>query len=211
MRIYFVRHGESKSNALNLHQTPDVPLSSRGRKQATAAARRFLDIKIDVIISSDYIRAKETAYEISKIAHKEIVFTPLFRERKRPSELSGKHFADPEAKRIGNLLRKNSPDKNWHYSDEENFFDLAGRGKKALQTIEKRQENHIAVVSHGAFIKLITGLIIFGERLTHDLYDAMYSKMKINNTGITVCQYKKDNTGLGRWSLLTWNDRIHVK
>lgn len=67
MRIYFIRHGESvaRKNGL-IDQTSETPLSDQGQKQAKAVTNRLRGIKIDLIYSSTFLRAEQTAEIISK-------------------------------------------------------------------------------------------------------------------------------------------------
>ncbi len=60
-QIYLIRHGETPSNATGVVQTPETPLSKRGRKQAIALGRRLAQQDVTAILSSDLERAHETA------------------------------------------------------------------------------------------------------------------------------------------------------
>lgn len=62
--IYFVRHGESVANELNIFSgTCDVPLTDFGRSQARKAGQEIarLGLKFDEVHRSQLIRVKETA------------------------------------------------------------------------------------------------------------------------------------------------------
>lgn len=64
MHLFFIRHGESTSNYGELITgQQDVPLTEKGREQATQAGRDILSqgIRIDHIISSPLERAINTA------------------------------------------------------------------------------------------------------------------------------------------------------
>jgi 2,3-bisphosphoglycerate-dependent phosphoglycerate mutase len=80
-RLYLVRHGQSQGNVArdhaDLHGLPtiginirdvDVPLSDFGHEQAAAAGRWFASLpevqKPEVILSSPYLRARQTAQAI---------------------------------------------------------------------------------------------------------------------------------------------------
>src|SRR5512143_2148507 len=63
--IFLVRHGETDANAARVVQTPDVPLSARGREQARALATRLAGEGVAHIVSSDLARADETARTIA--------------------------------------------------------------------------------------------------------------------------------------------------
>ncbi len=206
MKIYLVRHGQSKFNALRLHQHGGIELSKYGLIQARAVARRFKKIPIEVVISSDFMRAKQTAEIINTIAKKPIVFTQLLQERKRPKEMEGKYYDDPATNTIKNLLRANANNNNWHYSDEENFFDFKNRIKKLIEFIESRKEKNLLLVSHGGTITMLIAYFVFKDELNPDNYAKMFDTFKIRNTGITVCEKKNEE-----WKLLTWNDQNHLR
>ncbi|MEK7070976.1 MAG: histidine phosphatase family protein [Patescibacteria group bacterium] len=210
MRVYFVRHGESELNAVNIHQSPHTILSKRGIQQAKTVVKRFEKISIDLIITSEYKRAQETAKYIAQKLQKPIIISPLFVERRRPSEIVGKSIDDPEVVKIRQLLHKNADNVDWRYSNEENFFDLIERGKKAIHFIEEQKVDHLLIVSHGGFIKLLIALFLFEDALTADMYNALYHKSKIDNTGITVFETDHHRLNDYSWKLVTLNDRIHV-
>lgn len=46
--IYFVRHGESESNAEKIHRGVDTPLTGKGRKQALQLLIEFSRYLVDV-------------------------------------------------------------------------------------------------------------------------------------------------------------------
>lgn len=207
MKLYLVRHGESTSNAGGLHQDHTPDLSALGKKQAHLVAERFNNIPIDIIISSPYSRAQQTAEIIHKKIQKEIIFTELIQELKRPTELEGLPYDNSESKKIKNelMIHKNDPD--WHYSDEENFFDLQTRATRFLEYVNVRKEKSILAVSHGLFIKFVVCTMIFGDLFTVDMYNAINHRMKSKNTGITFCELAQDE----KWNLLAWNNYSHLE
>jgi probable phosphoglycerate mutase len=65
-RLILVRHGETDWNAENrLQGQQDVPLNEIGIHQADDIARALADESLDVIYTSDLIRASETAARIA--------------------------------------------------------------------------------------------------------------------------------------------------
>ena len=57
-----MRHAESEANEAGIFSGHNDPLlTERGRLQALALARRFQDVAIDQVVSSDLQRALETA------------------------------------------------------------------------------------------------------------------------------------------------------
>lgn len=80
--FYIVRHGQTDWNAKKIIQGQlDIPLNEIGEKQAQKVAEKFKDIKFDLAISSDLMRAKRTA-ELITLEHKlAIETTNKLRER----------------------------------------------------------------------------------------------------------------------------------
>ncbi len=205
MKLYLVRHGESTWNDLKLHQHGDVPLSEKGREQAAFVAKRFLDIPIDVIITSTMPRAHETASIIGNTINKEVVATNHLIELKRPTVIEGHRFDEPEIIAIKEEIKKNYDNPNWRHSDEENFYDLNTRAKKTLAFLETRTEENLIIVSHGVIIRMLLALMCLGETLTPEIFRTFEGHLRMINTGVSVCE--KNENG---WQVLTINDYAHL-
>lgn len=206
MRLYLVRHGESDGNAAKRFVLDHKGgLTAMGIRQAGKLAKRFKKLPVDIIISSDFKRATDTARIINKIVRKKIVITKLIREQKYPKEYKGLQDGDLEIVRIRAIRNKHLNERNWHYSDEENFFDLQSRIEKLLKFISKRKEKHVLAVGHGITNRMIIGLMLFRDYLTPKMFQELRRKLLTKNTGITVCELKD-----GEWSVLTWNDHAHL-
>ncbi len=64
--ILLIRHGETAWNAIKrLQGHADIPLNTEGERQAAALGQALLDEPLDVIISSDLQRARQTAEAIA--------------------------------------------------------------------------------------------------------------------------------------------------
>lgn len=204
MRVYFVRHGQSESNAANRRQGATTPLSEAGKQQAQLVAERFARIPIDVIISSDYSRAVETAQVIAKTIHKEVIFTHLAQEKRSPSVVHGLPADDPGVLEIERITSENFADKNFHHSDEENFYDLQARATQLIEFIVSQKQENVLVVTHGGLLRCLTGLLMFAEDFSPEIF-RKFKFLYLENTGITVCEL----SDVG-WRLLTWNDLAHL-
>ena len=205
MKLYLVRHGQSNGNLSKRHQHSDTPLSDLGKQQAKELAKRFATIPIDIILTSHYDRARETAEIVATSIDRIVETNELLCEIKRPSEIEGKLTSDPLAVDIKDKIKANIHNSNWHYSDEENVFDLIARAKDFLLSQESRKETSILAVSHGRIIEAIVGTVVLGDALTPLIFDQIKDSMYLSNTGITVLE-KTDN----QWHLLTWNDNAHL-
>lgn len=206
MNIYFIRHGETEFNAKKIHQHVNAELSEVGMRQAEFVAKRLMSIPIDAIFSSDSVRALQTTDVIAKAIGKEVITSELLKEIKRPSEIVGMHQDDPVSVAIRSQIREHFLDKDWHYADEENFFDAYDRAKKALAFVQARGKENVLVVTHGVFMKLLVATLMLGEELTPQIYLAFSDFLATRNTGITWCTQDEKS----KWHLVTWNDHAHL-
>lgn len=207
MRVYFVRHGESESWAKNVHQGHETALSALGRQQAKQVVARFRTIPLELIVSSKFIRAQETARIVHEALDVPLEISELFHEWKGPSETYGKDLGDMRVQMIYDEIDVHLDDPNWHYSDEENFFDLRNRVETAVNDLSSRSVENILVVTHGAVLLMILGWVCFGEQLSSSLYMSMFHTYQLHNTGI--CEFELNSDG--KWHLVTWNDHVHLE
>ncbi|MBD3250507.1 MAG: hypothetical protein GF381_02990 [Candidatus Pacebacteria bacterium] len=222
MKLYLVRHGESEGNKQKIHQGPDTRLTEVGLSQAKILAHRFKKIEIDVILSSPFRRAMQTAEQIAQTTSKEITTDPVFREFCWPSELQGLPFSDPEASVIRNKISSQINNPDWHFSDEENFFDLRQRVRRAINTIKQRPEKNVLLVSHSFFITaLISELVFPGATDIPSQFIGYFRAIKYNNTGISLLANDfdqsitnlpdfKDGYKISNWKLISFNDHSHL-
>jgi len=207
MQIYFVRHGEGHHNANNLYSLPEFELTEKGKEQARGVAGRLKHLPIEILIVSPYKRTVQTAEIINQVLNKPVVYSELAVEIKRPSEIAGKPIDHPESQKIRNILDSNSHLPDFHFSDEENFFDLKTRAQKFLKFLETFEEKnrHLAVVTHAVFIKMLALNIILQDALTPQGFLNAYHPLSLATSGLTVCE--KNEKG---WKLITWNDQSHL-
>ena len=207
MIIYFVRHGEGHHNANNLYSLPDFELTDKGKAQAKAAAERVKHLPIELIIASPFKRTIQTMEIINEVIKKEVVSSDLAVEVRRPTEIAGKRIDAPENMTIRKILDDNFHKPDFHYSDEENFFDLKNRAQKFLKFLEtfEGKYNHILVVSHALFIKMAVLDLALKDALTPKVFLNAYHTMSLATSGITMCE--KNDKG---WKLITWNDQSHL-
>ncbi|MBX4209159.1 histidine phosphatase family protein [Candidatus Parcubacteria bacterium] len=207
-KIYFIRHGESEGNAGPIRQTAVTSLTEKGRSQAVFVAERCAKLSIDAIISSTMTRAKETAEMIIKRTSKPVEYSDLFIERRRPSEVIGKHKDDPIALKAEKEIRSRFHEQGWRFSDEENFDDLKERALAALRHLAERPEENILVVTHGIFMRVTIACAVFGDKLTGEECDQFIRAFPMENTGITLLSY--DEKEKSPWRVWVWNDHAHL-
>lgn len=208
--IYFVEHGESRHNAEGIKQGSGGLLSEQGMAQVLATAKRFPPRKgkPQIIISSPYERAKETANIIAKELNLKVKYSDLLVERRSPSEIVGRKGDDRDVKLIVDQIDKSFHGDDLRYSDEENFIDLKKRAKKLLRYISRRRQRRIIMVTHHVFLKMVVSYMIYGEKLNVSLYNTLSYRNRIDNAGMAICQYIPHWFARDEWKVITWNDLI---
>lgn len=159
--LYLVRHGETDYNKKHFVQgQAQIPLNEQGRFQAKEAAKKFGVKKIDVMYSSDLIRATETAKIIAQEHKLEVILTEAFRERffGRWQHQSGKNPPD-EINKLLKAFYALTPDEQWHkkpFDDYESNEELIGRAFTKLRAIASEYIGKtVMVVTHGGVIRIL--------------------------------------------------------
>ena len=208
--VYFVRHGQDEQGSHEYFQTAESPLTSLGEEQARFVAERCATLKLDLLVSSPMVRAMKTAEVIAGATGLSVVSSALFREYLAPTSLRGQTRATETGRTYVAQMLDHFGDADWHFEDEDNYFDLHARAIEALQFLLDRPEQDILVVTHAGFLRaLITAMMTEGEpdaRLTRMLMRFL----KPMNTGISVCHYHPEESRRNHWRLVSWNDHAHL-
>jgi broad specificity phosphatase PhoE len=146
--LFYVRHGETEMNVAHLLSGAiETPLTEHGRQQAMAIGKEIRERlpKVDLIISSPYDRAYQTAVLIAdQIGYPvdAIEKNPLFVERTYGvlEGTSNAHFMQPG---------------NYHELDAvegaETIEALQERAVRAFDYLTSLKQDTILVVAHNAF------------------------------------------------------------
>ena len=207
--VYFVRHGQSVANASPVFQPIDSPLSEKGIVQAKSIAERLSNIPFEILIASTVRRAKETAKYIADRTHKKVVFSDLFVERIKPSEIDGKPWTDEAANKLWRAWEESLYAPGKRVSDGENYDDTIARVDKALSYLADCPEATLTVVTHGYFLRAIVARVMLGDELTGAIMKRFQEHASVENTAITVLNYKDAFEEDFAWRLWTLNDHSH--
>ena len=80
--FYIVRHGQSEHNLTNLMGTlPNAKLTPKGESQAKDLAQELKNTHFDLVVSSDFLRTKQTAEIIALEKKLEVQTSQALRER----------------------------------------------------------------------------------------------------------------------------------
>jgi broad specificity phosphatase PhoE len=203
--IYLVRHGETRFNKDWRHQHPAVDLSPKGWKQAERAGEYAKTLGLDVIITSDFLRARQTAEVISGKTGIAVEVSEEFREIQRPSSVWGKQYHDPRSLWAMTMILLHSSKPDWRYSDEESVALFQERIITALHLLEQRQEEHIAVVTHRGFISGLLS-ILKKETLPHGAFGLSLARaLSIDNCSFTTITYDEAQK---KWGIVEVNKNV---
>ncbi len=205
MRLYLIRHGQTQDNEQGTRHTAETELSEIGLQQAEAVAKRFKDLPFDLILSSHFKRAQQTAEFFANLTDKEIVFNELLRERKKYDIPEGTDSNDPEITQLKKLLKDNFENSDFHHDAEETFWEFKKREEDFLKSMEMLEDENVLIVTHSDVIRMLSTIVVFGQMLTPQIYAAIKDNLSHKNTGLTVLERKDD-----KWRLVTWNDHAHL-
>lgn len=163
LTVRFIRHGESVANAGGVTEEPhSVPLTALGREQARALSRSFARPP-DLIITSPYFRAHDTAkptaarfadvplgvwpvHEICCLAPGRCAGTTAM--ERRPWVEAYWDLCDPH-RRDG--------------EGAESYMEFTGRVRAALARLTQLPPQDVVIFSHGQFMKAIEWEIVQGS------------------------------------------------
>lgn len=152
--VYFMRHGEATHNITDTFSAGPVGnefeksavLSEKGKKEVLIAAKKLRSKKISLIISSPYIRTKETTELVQSVLGENIKV--MFDDRL--IEHDHGYFNGRYAKEIWNYFSSYEERFEKRPPQGESFNDVRSRVIDLLKDINKKYKNeNILLVSHG--------------------------------------------------------------
>ncbi len=151
MKVYFVRHGQTNYNVLNLcndDQAKDVYLTELGKQQAEKVAKELRNIKLGAVFISELSRTKETAKIITK--NRNIVFQIDHKINDRKTGFNDKSVTD--------FFDALKPDPfNLKFNNGESFQEEKKRVFLFLKELEDLNHSAILVVTHSEILQIING------------------------------------------------------
>jgi broad specificity phosphatase PhoE len=147
-RLILVRHGESSGNRDRIFTTTphELPLTELGYRQAHAAAKRIAELfRPQLVVTSPYLRASETARIIAEALH-----VPLEVE----ADLFERELGAYRGRPYDSLLEAvgYDPGRPWSYKPEggESYEEVQTRVGPILDRLsDTHMTRDVVVVSHG--------------------------------------------------------------
>ena len=161
VRVFLIRHGESESNTGLASAGPDsAPLTAAGHQQAEQIARVLADVPA-LIVTSPYLRARQTAQ-------------PTIR---RFPATACQQWPVQEFTYIGDLLGRASTARErepyarayWDRADPhatspgaESFTGLLSRATDFLNRLSTQESTPVVVFTHGLFMRAVAWSLLTG-------------------------------------------------
>lgn len=191
MKLYLVRHGQTIDAENGIKQRVESTLSETGIIQAKRTGRLIKDKGIEIILSSPWTRAKQTAEIINLTLKKEIIFEEMYRERLQSQTLGGKSNDDSEAIRYAEEHEKNYCDPRWKFDKSgESMVEAFERSQKIENILmSKYFDKTVLIVSHADFLRCLISHLIIGDDFESETFKKFFRGLSFKNGGITYIYY----------------------
>ena len=199
-KLYLIRHAEAEGNLYRIAQGQyNSILTDRGCRQVEALERRFAEISVDAVYSSDLYRTCATASAI---------YRPKGLHLNRRRDLREICVGKWEQRTWGDIAREDPEQmenfshhlERWHVDGAETPEQVRDRVLSAVQEIAAENEGRtVAVFSHGCAIRILLatlqGLSIaqLGETAHGD--NTAVSLLEVEN-GVLRVVFRDDNSHL---------------
>ena len=158
--FFIFRHGQTVWNAEGRPHGQDpypVPLTMVGQEQVRQLADKLKDKNIELIISSDQLRAEQTSKIIAEKINVEIIYIPALREVDY-GKLNGLYSLERED--VYPEYKKCYQDYSFPFPEGESFAEAAKRFQQALEeTANQYPCQNIAVSTHGNVVDVFLEII----------------------------------------------------
>lgn len=200
LRLCLARHGETDWNAEGRIQGQlDIPLNSRGQRQALALARALEGQTFQAVYSSDLQRARLTALPLAQSLGLGVAASADWRERHH-GRMQGLTYEElaldwPEGHR-----RLRARDPGFDVAGGESLIGLAERCAQGLARLRASHPGGaIAVVTHGGVLDAVHRLVS-GQPLHEP------RRISIRN-----CAYHWLSHEGGQWRIEQWGEESHLR
>jgi 2,3-bisphosphoglycerate-dependent phosphoglycerate mutase len=153
--LWLTRHAESAQPTVFHGAESNIGLSPLGHRQAAAAAEWFRTLGPTAVVSSDMIRARETAAPIVAACGVPHHIEPDLHER-RVGDLSGTSFSSESGPWHDTIHRWMAGEVTYTTPGAESFEELSNRLIPAVERIANQfRGERVVVVAHGVVCKVL--------------------------------------------------------
>ena len=171
MQVYILRHAQSLHNEWFIKrlyspwlwftydsQIADAVLSIKGIEQAGQVKEKLNSLDLDLVICSPLTRAIKTMQIAVGERKLKTIITPLIRERCNRLADTGISLSKLEPLYKDYEFCHFDKDNWWeNQADRETSEELKARVLKFKEFLKTRHEKHVLIVTHGNFIRELTG------------------------------------------------------
>jgi probable phosphoglycerate mutase len=191
LRLILIRHGQTDANANHLLQgQSDGRLNTIGWQETERLGNALKHAGLDVIISSDMVRAQDTASAIASHHGLPVITTPLVREWN-----CGEWDGRPAEEFIEIVRNLTIPLSQLRPPGGETLMEVQKRALTFIKDItEKYPGKTVALCSHGDFLRMVISILL---KKTIEEADTIY---RMENASYSV--FEQDN---GTWKMISFN------
>ena len=182
--IYLIRHAEAEGNLYRrIHGWYDALVTENGLRQISALRRRFQDIPVDAVYSSDLLRTMTTARALYEPRGLELHTDPDLRELNfgtwEDQPWGQVYHCEPE--RMGQF---NRTDPEWRAPLGESLEEAGARAGAAVERIARAHPGQtVAIFSHGTAMRQLLADI---KGLSPEEW---HTQSHSENTGVTKLEW----------------------
>ena len=193
MRLLFLRHAESVSNAhpraVGLPEAEGDRLTERGRRQALAAARGLRNSGVTRLLSSPMRRAQETAEPIAQALGLEIETHPGIHELREARDFLDLSPEEQKLRRWSVRMAESAADPDAAPEGAESFHQVLARVRSFKADLERSDPDAIVLaVSHGIFQRFFLIDSLLGERFEASQVGRLW-QLRTANCGLSVFEH----------------------
>jgi probable phosphoglycerate mutase len=177
MALLLIRHGETDLNAARVVQFPHTPLGDNGLSQAEQLGLSLRTRTIDLILTSDYTRARMTAERVAQHVGAELTESAFLRER---------NFGDIRGTAYDELGDIDIFAPEFSPPGGESWDVFHSRVDQAWEEVTARAQalsGDLVVITHGLVLRSLFERIL--DVSTHEIE----SDMVVANTSVTVVDH----------------------
>jgi probable phosphoglycerate mutase len=211
MLVYFVRHGESASNAapgaMALPGNQGDRLTDRGFEQARAVAERLGDAGATRILTSPLRRARETAEVIAERLDLPVTELEELRELRESDGYGELSLEDQRLRRWSVWMAEHGDDPDHSYRGGESFNEIMARVRAVQQRLIADATESTIALSHGIFLRFFLMRVLFGEDFRAGQVRRLWQLASIN-CGICGFEHRERepeaNYATEPWRCFSW-------
>lgn len=200
-KLYLIRHAEAEGNLYRrLHGWYNSLITENGYRQIAALEKRFRDIPVEAVYSSDLFRTCTTASAVYKPKGLELKTRRALREI-HMGEWEDLPFAEVAHHEPGIFELFNSNDPAFHCPGSETFSQVRERVSRAILSIARENSGKtVAVFSHGVAIR--NALANF---LGYPVQATKENVLHGDNTAVALLEVENDKV-----RVIYYNDNSHL-